>query len=371
MNDLLFEDILIPNGLVRGPFGSDMKKSFFIKENPKAIKVLTQENVFEEDVHIGSYFITPEYFIKMKRFEVHEGDFLITCDGTLGKILYVDKLERKTIINSSLLIVRINKNIIEPKYFYYLWKQYLARVLPHRNANSCLQHLPKLDTVKRERISLPSISEQQHISEVLADIDNKIKLNFLAIKKIEKIMDVIYSKKYVDELVDGYTKSDVGMSCKISTGKYDANHEKEDGMYSFFTCAEDTKWCDTYSYDSQSVLIAGNGSLSVKAYDGKFDAYQRTYVIEPNDSRLFGIVYITCNKYIKKLRNQSNGSIVKFIKLDMVKNIPIKISKDLDIFDELNNYLCLKLKLENESHYLNKYLNFLSGNLLSGNIIIK
>src|SRR6266545_2810784 len=68
---------------------------------------------------------------------------------------------------------------------------------------------------------------------------------------------------------------------RVCTGKLDANAAVEGGAYPFFTCSQTPSRIDTYSFDTSAVLLAGNGDFNIKRYQGRFDAYQRTYVIEP------------------------------------------------------------------------------------------
>ena len=77
-----------------------------------------------------------------------------------------------------------------------------------------------------------------------------------------------------------WTYKKLGELTKIKTGKLDANASSEDGVYPFFTCSREPLRISSYSYDCECVLVAGNGELNVKYYNGKFDAYQRTYIIE-------------------------------------------------------------------------------------------
>ena len=83
-------------------------------------------------------------------------------------------------------------------------------------------------------------------------------------------------------------KVKLGDLTKIKTGKLDANASSSDGEYPFFTCSREPLRIASYSYDCECVLVAGNGDLNVKYYNGKFDAYQRTYIIEENgEGKLF------------------------------------------------------------------------------------
>ncbi len=80
---------------------------------------------------------------------------------------------------------------------------------------------------------------------------------------------------------EGWKYKKLGEVCKITTGKHDANHAKEGGAYRFYTCAAQYVYCDTYTFDGNCLILPGNGANvgDVYAYSGKFDAYQRTYVL--------------------------------------------------------------------------------------------
>ena len=111
--------------------------------------------------------------------------------------------------------------------------------------------------------------------------------------------------------------SKLGQYVNIRTGKLDANASSPNGQYPFFTCAIDPLKIDTYSYDCECVLVAGNGDLNVKYYNGKFDAYQRTYIIESKDKSQLYVPYLYCflDKYVETLRELSIGGVIKYIKL--------------------------------------------------------
>lgn len=112
-------------------------------------------------------------------------------------------------------------------------------------------------------------------------------------------------------------KVKIGDLTKIKTGKLDANVSSEDGKYPFFTWSKEPLKISTYSYDCECVLVAGNGDLNVKYYNGKFDAYQRTYIIEANGSgKLYmPYLYYFMEDYIDELRKQAIGGVIKYIKL--------------------------------------------------------
>ena len=122
-------------------------------------------------------------------------------------------------------------------------------------------------------------------------------------------------------------KIKVGNITKIKTGKLDANASSPDGKYPFFTCSKDPLKINTYSYDCECVLVAGNGDLNVKYYNGKFDAYQRTYILEDNSNGLLYMPYLYyfLEGYIEVLRKQSVGGVIKYIKLGNLTDALIEL----------------------------------------------
>ena len=134
----------------------------------------------------------------------------------------------------------------------------------------------------------------------------------------------------------------LGDYVNIKTGKLDANASSENGAYPFFTCSVIPLKIDTYSYDCECVLVAGNGDLNVKYYNGKFDAYQRTYIIESKDKTVLLVPYVYCflDKYVETLRKQSIGGVIKYIKLGNLTDatIPIyDIQKQKEIVSKLDH----------------------------------
>lgn len=141
----------------------------------------------------------------------------------------------------------------------------------------------------------------------------------------------------------------LGDYVKIKTGKLDANASSENGAYPFFTCSVEPLRIDTYSYDCECVLVAGNGDLNVKYYNGKFDAYQRTYIIESNDKDILSVPYLYrfLDMYVETLRKQAIGGVIKYIKLGNLTeaDIPIhSIDKQkyvVEVLDKLDNVITM------------------------------
>ena len=151
----------------------------------------------------------------------------------------------------------------------------------------------------------------------------------------------------------------LGSLVRIRTGKLDANAANEHGAYPFFTCSKTALRIDKYAYDCECVLVAGNGDLNVKYFKGKFEAYQRTYIIESLDHKRLFVKYLYhfLNVYIEKLRHMSTGGVIKFIKInnltDAVIPLPdldtqISLSKEFDLLSSLIDGIDSQIKKSDE-----------------------
>jgi type I restriction enzyme S subunit len=141
----------------------------------------------------------------------------------------------------------------------------------------------------------------------------------------------------------------LGEITTIKTGKLNANAASTNGIYPFFTCGKDVLKIDNYSYDCECVLVAGNGDLNIKYYNGKFDAYQRTYIVEAKDKNKVHTryLYYFLDRYLETLRDLSIGGVIKYIKLENLTDAEIhlpSIERQLDIINILDKTTSLKSK---------------------------
>lgn len=145
-----------------------------------------------------------------------------------------------------------------------------------------------------------------------------------------------------------YTKAKLPDICTIKTGKHDANHANKEGKYRFYTCSNQYSMCDTYSFTGESVIVPGNGDIGlVFYYDGEFDAYQRTYVL--NDITILPkYLFYHMQLYWRNFNDQKKfGSTVKYVRMSNFTNYEISypsieeqeriVAKIEELFSDLDN----------------------------------
>ena len=286
-----------------------------------------------------------------ERYGIKYGDLIMCEGGEPGRCaIWRDELPNMK-IQKALHRIRPNTELVDVEYLYY-WFLLSGRndLLRRHFTETTIKHLPG-ETLKQLVIDLPDMKTQKGISSVLRVIDKKITVNEHINDNLEQQMHLIFenmmAKAATHKLSGEYTIAQ--NLATVVTGKEDANFSVPNGKYKFFTCSNTPLSCDEYVFDSSSILIAGNGDFNVKHYSGKFNAYQRTYVLTP-DKKYFGLLYLASLYRINSFKSRSSGSIVKFITKSDVENIPVFIPNDRFYLQELNKliYLQEQNKLENE-----------------------
>ena len=118
----------------------------------------------------------------------------------------------------------------------------------------------------------------------------------------------------------------LGQSCDITTGKLDANAMDKDGAYRFYTCAKDYFQINQYAFDTEALLISGNGANVgyIHYYKGKFNAYQRTYVLNNFKHNVFYLKQLLDKELKKRIDSEKNTGNTPYITLPTLSEMTIK-----------------------------------------------
>ena len=308
----------------------------------EVIEISSGKNISEQ------LFISSEKYSEIKsKFPVpQENDVLITAVGTIGEILVVKDPNFYFKDGNLIWLRNINFDIIDIDYLYYFFKSDLFQKTIKYNNIGAVQKALTIDFLKTVKITLPSLDNQRKLVSVLKSIDQKIQINNQINQELEAMAKTLYDYWFVQfdfpdqngkpykssggkmvynpelkrEIPEGWGVARLDQ-LQIATGKRDANFGTENGKYDFWTTANSPIKADEFSFEGKAILIAGNGNFYVNFTDGKFEAYQRTYVIQSEDEKMLIFMYMACLQSAEKLRKASNGSIIKYITIGDVNNI--------------------------------------------------
>jgi len=201
------------------------------------------------------------------------------------------------------------------------------------------------------KMCVPILNEQHKIGKLLSSID----------KRITSQNKIIDGYKSLIKSISLYLFNDINDTiklsrlCKITTGKLDANQMIENGQYPFFTCGRETLQIDKYAFDCEAILIAGNGDIGhTKYYEGKFNAYQRTYILYNFNANAKYVKYAIDLYLPQKVKEETQSSAMPYIKLGTLADLELPFT-DMEQQNKIVTILTtIERKLETEIELLTK-----------------
>lgn len=183
----------------RGPFGSTLKKEFFVKKSNDTYKVYEQKNAIYDNAKLGNYYISSDKYSELEAFKVEKDDLIVSCSGvTLGRISLIPADFERGIINQALLKIQLNKNIISNEYFIKIFKSpFMQQNIFDKAKGSAIPNMVGVAVLKQIIIPVPPLAEQKRIVE---KVDSLMALCDELEKRIKK------SKEYSEKLMEAILK---------------------------------------------------------------------------------------------------------------------------------------------------------------------
>ena len=229
------------------------------------------------------------------------------------------------------------------------------------------EHLKNIKTIN------PSLNEQKKIANLLSILDERISTQNKIIEDLKKLSaDLQTSKSLIKGIAQHWIKNitsrsiyvKLGDICQITTGKLDANAQVDNGIYPFFTCAEQPFKIDSFAFDTEALLISGNGANLgyINYYNGKFNAYQRTYVLDVFSENIQYIKWVLKVLLPKRIAIEKSSSNTPYILLSTLSDLMLPIpSKEnqyhiAELMQSLERKLSSQITLNGSYNILKQYL---------------
>ncbi len=242
------------------------------------------------------------------------------------------------------------------------------------------------DSIMQYQVSMFDIDTQRKIGSFLKSIDEKIVLNNKLNNNLQQQATALFKSWFIDfdqVLNQRFIDSEIGAIPQgwrvykladflpVITGKKNANVSSDKGEYPFFSCSQDFSWTNEYSFDGHAILVAGNGDFNVKWYNGKFEAYQRTYVLIPYVERFTSWLYYAVKYNLTSITSAARGSVIKFITKGNLENFAFAAPEDLDHLGIIDTFASINRAIDGliqENYRLSALRDTLLPKLMSGEI---
>lgn len=276
------------------------------------------------------------------------------------------------------IVFRAKKNMTNADFLYYLVCSPMVREPAVKSmVGSSGRQRAQINVIERIEVAVPPLEEQQKIGSILRALDDKIELNNRINDNLEKQAQAIFKSWFIDyEPFNGMVPSTwkeyrLVDFLPVITGKKNANVSSDKGQYPFFSCSQNIAWTDNYSFEGNAILVAGNGDFNVKWYNGKFEAYQRTYVLIPYNPRYTSWLYYAVKYNLAEITSAARGSVIRFITKGNLENFSFLAPRELDKCEIIDTFSTINHAIEQrvqENYRLQALRDYLLPRLMSGEI---
>ncbi len=327
---------------------------YFVRSQNVGMGFLMLDNIahINDDIHQ-----------KHKATEIYENDVLLNITGaSIGRTAVATKELEGGNVNQHVCIIRTNSKV-NPKFLCdYIQTQRIQNHIKSLQTGGSREGL-NFEQIRSFPISLPSINEQNKLTCLLDKINERIATQVRLIEKLQSLIGGI-AQHCIKEAISGSMCIKLGDICKITTGKLDANAQVDNGLYPFFTCAEQPFKIDNFAFDTEALLISGNGANLgyVNYYNGKFNAYQRTYVLDAFSENIQYIKWALKVLLPKRIAIEKSSSNTPYIVLSTLSDLRLPIPSKgnqchmAELMQSLERKLSNQIALKSSYNMLKQYL---------------
>ena len=180
------------SSIVRGPFGSALKKEFFVEPDETTYKVYEQKHAIQKSATIGTYYVTAEKYCELKRFECKAGDILMSCSGTMGELYQLPEGCERGIINQALCKFTLNERILPICFLVYM-QQTIGNL---ETKGSGIQNIAAVSYVKAMPINLPPMEVQEQFATFVAQINKSKSAIQKSLAETQTLFDSLMQKYF-------------------------------------------------------------------------------------------------------------------------------------------------------------------------------
>jgi len=291
--------------------------------------VLRSSNIQDDELSFkDNVFVNMEI---PERAKTKENDVLICVrNGSsrlIGKSAMIPKEYENVAFGAFMTVLRAVK--IDSGYLLYTWRSEPSQQQVHETFGATINQITDKD-FKRILVPLPpTLAEQERIAGALSSIDTLIGALNEQIEKKRNIkqgtmQQLLTGKKRLAGFTGEWKEVRLGDNCAITTGHKDVNIAVPNGQYNFYTCSRDVYKANTYSFDTEAILIAGNGDVgNLHYHKGKFEVYQRTYVLYDFKADVQYILHNLAWNLITHLKQGVVGSTIPYIVIGQLLDYPL------------------------------------------------
>lgn len=295
-------------------YGYAFDSACFTEDNTNLplVRIRDVKRGYSETFYSGNY---PSDYV------IDSGSLLVGMDGEFNIARWKGG---HALLNQRVCKITAKENVNEEYIRFALSKA--LKEIENRTAFATVKHLSAKELNQLE-IDIPNYTTQMVVAKVLTQIESIISARQQQLQKLDELVKARFVELFGDPELNprGLPVLPWNAVFLTTTGKLDSNAMVENGRYPFFTCAKESYKIDSCAFDCEALLLAGNnaaGIYDVKHYKGKFNAYQRTYVLRLMNEKWSYILFKRqLEDKLQYLQSQSKGTNTRYLTLGILNEL--------------------------------------------------
>jgi len=303
-------------------------------ENPTENPLIKMGNLGRGNISLNKVLYIEQGETLDNKDLIEYGDLFFNTRNTLdlvGKVaIWKNELSR-AFYNSNLMYIKFDNNF----FMNYRLNSFegIKGLRRLATGTTSVAAIYTRDLLKLKLI-VPSLPEQKKIASFLSAVDEKLQQLTKKKELLEEYKKGVVQKIFSQELrfnddngnsYPDWEEKKLGELCKITTGKLDANAMVKGGQYRFYTCAKDYHQIDRYEFDTDALIISGNGANVgyIHHFNGKFNAYQRTYVLDNFEDSIYYLRHFLDRHLYKRIFREKKDGATPYIVMSTLSDMII------------------------------------------------
>jgi type I restriction enzyme S subunit len=317
------------------------------------------------------------------------GDILLTSVGTLGVPYLVKEPDIFYFKDGNLTWFRnINSDIVDPKFLFIVFASQYGKQKFAEITIGSTQSALTIQNLKRLKIRLPSIKQQQAIAEILSALDDKIELNLQMNKTLEEMANALYKHWFVDfgpfkngkfveselgMIPEGWVVKKLGDIVTLKYGKALKSEERLPGQYNVYGSSGIVGSHEEYLIPGPSIILGRKGNVGSVFWE-ELNSYPIDTVYYVNDLSREILNYIFLKLLHTDFKSTNSDSVVPGLNRDLAHRELVVWPAESELDKFMIDYEVIENKKRQnliESSYLKETRDYLLPKLISGEIRVK
>ena len=181
-----------------GPFGSSLKNECFVDEDEAYCMVYEQKHAIQKTMDVETRYVNEQKYNELKRFNIHGGDIIVSCRGTIGETFVVPEDAPLGIMHPSIMKIRLKDGVYDKYYFNLLLKSRLKKHEAEANGSGIKMAISATE-LGRELFPVPTMQEQQEITDIISGISDVIEKRKQELSALDDLIKARFVEMFGDE----------------------------------------------------------------------------------------------------------------------------------------------------------------------------